>query len=117
MKKVLGAVAAVLAACMLFAFVACGAEDVDGKTFVYDKIEASGEGADLIVGTMEESFKGMEISFKDGKMTGMGGEQEYTQDGDKIKVSGVEVAKVSGDSIVMEQSQGGITIKIYFKAK
>ena len=45
---------------------------------------------------------------------------EYTQDGDTIKVESstheLGTIKVSGGSIVMEMSDGGVTAKIYFKS-
>ena len=124
MKKLLAVVAAALAACMLFVFVGCGAEDVAGKTYTYDRCEVSGEGAELVEAMMDEMYDGATISFADGKMTmtmdGSPSTIEYTQDGDTIKADGSThefgTIKVSGGSIVMEVSQGGATIKVYFKS-
>ena len=125
MKKLLAVVAAALAACMLFVFVGCGAEDVAGKTYTYDRCEVSGEGAELFEARMDETYDGATISFADGKMTmtivgGSPSTIEYTQDGDTIKADGSThqfgTIKVSGGSIVMEASQGGATIKVYFKS-
>ncbi len=125
MKKLLAVVAAALAACMLFVFVGCGAEDVAGKTYTYDRCEVSGEGAELFEATMDEMYNGATISFADGKMTmtTIGGSPstiEYTQDGDTIKAESstneLGTIKVSGGSIVMEMSYDGVTAKIYFKS-
>ena len=125
MKKLLAVVAAALAACMLFVFVGCGAEDVAGKTYTYDRCEVSGEGAELFEARMDETYDGATISFADGKMTmtivgGSPSTIEYTQDGDTIKVESstheLGTIKVSGGSIVMEMSDGGVTAKIYFES-
>ena len=124
MKKLLAVVAAALAACMLFVFVGCGAEDVAGKTYTYDRCEVSGEGAELFEATMDETYDGATISFADGKMTmtidGSSSSVNYTQDGDTIKAESstyeLGTIKVSGGSIVVEVSVGGVTAKIYFKS-
>lgn len=129
MKKVLAAVAAALAACMLFVFIGCDSEgsggtadSVDGKTYTYERCEATGENAEMIEMSRDKMYDGATISFADGKLTmtaqGQSNSIGYTQDGDTIAAEGIAetgtTIKVSGGSIVMETSASGVTVKLYF---
>ena len=120
-KKLLTAIAGILlAACLAVTLVACST-DVDGKTYVYDSMSISGEGVtdeteEMIKASMEEMFKGKEMTFKDGKVSMNGEEVAYKQDGDTVTVEG-QTMKVDGKKLTMSMTQDGITVKVTFKQK
>lgn len=132
MKKVLAVIAAALAACMLALFVGCGAADVEGKTFRYERCEISGniggmndEALDKAESLVDAMMLGTTIVFANGKATmSMSGQPgsavDYTQDGNTVTIRG-QVFTVNGNTLVMELDGatvgiGGVTYKVYFKA-
>ncbi len=134
MKKLLSAVVAALAACLLFVLVGCEPADVNGKTYTYDHVKAIGDGSMDTEFIMQAEWwgntnigmhlKGASLSFKDGKLTMKKGSQseelEYTQDGETI-TAGTQKLYVDGNSVYMETYSLlniyiGITFRIYYKA-
>ena len=122
-------VLALLLVVSVLAAMAVGCSKVAGKTYVFDKVEISGEGFGMTMDQLSEQYKDMSIEFtKDGKVL-VNGEVEgyYKQDGDKIYALESADAKigendkpvmtVSGGKLVMEKTFAGVTGKITFKKK
>lgn len=127
MKKVLKLFLAivVLIPCALL-FVACGKmKGLEGKTFLYSKVEVTGS---LNKADYEALYRG--ISFKFDKTTvvytDVGVEDTYSykyengkvyiaEDGEEF--SNTPYAVLSGDYLVLTQSESAGTVKVYFKLK
>ena len=122
MKKLLTAIAGILlAACLAVTLVACST-DVDGKTYVYDSMSISGEGVtdeteEMIKASMEEMFKGKEMTFKDGKVSMNGEEISYKQYGDTVILANGQRLEIDGKKLTMDLARTGLNLKVIFKQK
>lgn len=133
MKKVLAVVfLTLMCACIALTATACGGsgetESVDGNTYVYESIEFKGDFEEALKQNMTTMMQATEFSFKDGKMTQKGSYGEasldYTQDGEKITISGggeaaasVGDITVKGGKLVLTQTIGAQSVTITFKKK
>lgn len=126
MKKFLVAVMSVVMAICALSMVACGNVDVKGKTFKYDSFTVvSGEVPEEMKTTLEASFNnGMTLTFnEDGTITSKMGDKEesggtWKQEGNKLIVGeeGYSMeCTIEGDKFYMEETNAGITLRIYYK--
>ena len=111
--------------CMMI-FIACGElKSIEGKTFIYSKVEVTGS---LSKEEYEKSYQNISFSFEESTVNYYDGVEEdsyeYKFENNKIyfkdengEFSSTHDAEISGDYMVVTETEDEGTVKIYFKMK